>query len=50
MTYVLYACAALAFLGFYVNFRRKNGHGMAYSFVMLAIWIAAALWWSGKIG
>lgn len=50
MTYVFYALAALAFLGFFVNAKRKNSHGMAYSAVMVAIWLAAALWCSGRIG
>lgn len=50
MTYVFYALAACAFLGFFISSQRKNGHGMAYSAVMVAVWIAVALWWSGKIG
>lgn len=50
MTYVFCLLAAVAFTGVFINSRRKNGHGMAYSAVMVIIWIAAALWWSGKIG
>lgn len=50
MTCVFYLLAALAFVGFFYRSKIRDGHGMAYSAVMVIIWIAAALWWSGKIG
>lgn len=50
MTYAFYTLAALAFMAFFYRSKIRDGHGMAYSGVMCLIWIAAALWWSGKIG
>lgn len=50
MTYVFYLFASAAFVGFGIASITRNGHRMAYSAVMVGIWIAAALWWSGRIG
>lgn len=49
MTYVFSALAFLAFAGVFVQSLKKNGHGMAYSGIMVFIWLAAALWWAGRI-
>ncbi|MER8786305.1 hypothetical protein NKJ73_23700 [Mesorhizobium sp. M0074] len=50
MVYFFALCSFLALLGFFINSKRRNGHGMAYSAAMIVIWMLAALWWSGRIG
>ncbi|MER9545605.1 hypothetical protein NKI72_26730 [Mesorhizobium sp. M0437] len=50
MTYLFLFFAFGALAGILHNSLRRNGHGMAYSAVMLVIWIVAALWWSGRVG
>ncbi|MES0034705.1 hypothetical protein NKJ74_05400 [Mesorhizobium sp. M0046] len=50
MTYVFWFCAVAALAGLCIQSSRRNGHGMAYSAVMVVIWVLAALWWSGRIG
>lgn len=42
--------AIVAFIAFNFHASRRNGHGMVYAAVIFAIWIAALLWWIGKIG
>jgi hypothetical protein len=41
-TYAFVVLALLAFSGTYINSRRHDGHGMAYSMLMLAVWSALA--------
>ncbi len=50
MTYVFILLAVVAWVGFCLQAQRNNFAGCVCSVTMCAIWIAAALWWSGKIG
>jgi hypothetical protein len=52
MNMLFYLCslaALVAFFGFFLHARGRNGHGMAYSAVLVSIWIAAALWSGGYL-
>lgn len=50
MTYVFGLMAIVAFAGFGLNALSRNGHGMVYSAVVFAVWLAALLWSIGAIG
>ena len=42
--------AVLSFMGFAVQARRRNGHGMVYAATVFAAWVALLAWWTGAIG
>lgn len=48
--YLFLALAIAAFTGFFMHSRRRNGHGMFYSAVMVGVWLAAAGWAGGYFG
>lgn len=50
MTYVFALMAILAFIGFAIQARRRNGHGMVYAATVFVFWIAVLAWWTGAIG
>lgn len=49
MSWLFLAVAILAFLAFAYHAAKRNGHGMVYAAVVLGIWIAAFLWWTGRL-
>ena len=48
--YLFLVMAAIAFIGFFMHSQRRNGHGMAYTAVLLVVWLAAAGWAGGYFG
>lgn len=50
MVYVFIILAVISFLGFFLQSLRRDGHGMAYAAVIFCVWVAAAVWWAGKLG
>ena len=50
MTYFFIFMACVAFISFGVHSRRANGYRMAYAAALFAIYVVAALWWSGRFG
>lgn len=49
MFYVFILLAISAFIGFFLQSRKKNGHGMVYAAVICLIWLAAAAYWDGRL-
>ena len=50
MFYFFAAMAYIAFLGFFLNSRLKNGYGMVYSAVVTSIFVGLAAYTGGYIG
>ncbi len=49
VTYFFIGMALLAWIGFFVNAKRQNGYGMAYTAALFIIWVVAASWWGGLL-
>ena len=49
-TYLFIVMAIVALCGMCVHANRRNGHGMVYAAIVVAIWSALAVWTSGSVG
>lgn len=47
--WIFFALAVVALSGFYYNAMRREGTRMAYSLVMLLVWLGLGLWTGGII-
>jgi hypothetical protein len=47
MTWVFIFMAAVTFFVFAGHAARRNGHAMAYAFIVFLLWVIAAAWWAG---
>ena len=48
MTWLFIILAVIAFVGFGLHADRRNGYGMVCAAALIALWVVAALWWSGR--